>query len=135
MKKIGVIGAGTMGHGIAQVSAMAGYEVWLSDRDQAFVDRGIHHIQSNLDKGVARGKVTEEVRQQTLSHLHGTTDLSSLAADADLIIEVGGLIAPFDAYSVKEAGENICLCSGFSSEARHLNFGRIPWGGAPPWMD
>ena len=87
MKKIGVIGAGTMGHGIAQVSAMAGYEVWLSDRDQAFVDRGIHHIQSNLDKGVARGKVTEDVRQQTLSHLHGTTDLSSLAADADLIIE------------------------------------------------
>jgi hypothetical protein len=52
--------------------------------------------------------------------------------DADLIIEVGGLITPFDAYSVKEPGENVCLCFGFSSEARHVNFGRIPWGGAPP---
>jgi len=87
MKKIGIIGAGTMGHGIAQVSAMAGYDVWLSDREQPFVDRGLQHIEANLDKGLARDKVSAEVRDQTLAHLHGTTDLSVLASEADLIIE------------------------------------------------
>lgn len=87
MKKIGVIGAGTMGHGIAQVSAMAGYEVWLSDREQHYVDQGLQHIEANLAKGVARGKVSAEVQKNTLGQLHGTTELSALAADADLIIE------------------------------------------------
>ena len=87
MKKVGVIGAGTMGHGIAQVSAMAGFEVWMSDRDASFVDNGLAKIAQNLDKGVTRGKATSELRDTTLGQLHGTTDLSQLAANADIIIE------------------------------------------------
>ena len=87
MKTVGVIGAGTMGHGIAQVSAMAGYDVWLSDREQSFVDNGLSHVAKNLAKGVAKGKVDANARDQTLAHLHGTTDLAELAENADLIIE------------------------------------------------
>ena len=87
MKKVGVIGSGTMGHGIAQVAAMAGFEVWMSDRSQDFVDRGLAHITQNLDKGVARGKVDASVRENALGQLHGTTDLAQLAERADLVIE------------------------------------------------
>jgi 3-hydroxybutyryl-CoA dehydrogenase len=87
MKKVAVIGAGTMGHGIAQVAAMAGFEVWLSDREQPLVDLGLDKVAQNLDKGVARGKVTPEQQQAALSQLNGTTDLATLASEADLIIE------------------------------------------------
>ncbi len=62
MKRVGVIGAGTMGHGIAQVCAMAGYVVRLFDADALAVDRALVTIRANLDKGVDRGKVTSEVR-------------------------------------------------------------------------
>ena len=87
MKKVGVIGAGTMGHGIAQVAAMAGFEVWMSDRKQDFVDHGLTKIAQNLDKGIARGKLEPSVKDATLANLHGTTDLAPLAQNADMIIE------------------------------------------------
>ncbi|MHC4840341.1 MAG: 3-hydroxyacyl-CoA dehydrogenase family protein [Planctomycetota bacterium] len=87
IQKIAVIGAGTMGHGIAQVSAMAGFDVVLYDIQQDFVDRGLGHITANLDKGIARGKITEEQKSAALSKLSGNVDLSSAAADAQLVIE------------------------------------------------
>ena len=83
---VGVLGAGTMGHGIAQVAAAAGFQVVLRDVDQAAVDRGQQSIERNLAKGIERGKVTEQQRDETLARIAITTELRDLAA-ADLIIE------------------------------------------------
>ncbi|WP_129115646.1 3-hydroxyacyl-CoA dehydrogenase family protein [Halegenticoccus tardaugens] len=82
-----VLGAGTMGHGIAQVSAMAGHEVALRDVDEGIVDEGIEAIESNLDGGVERGKVTAEAAREALDRIVGTTDLAAAASDADLVVE------------------------------------------------
>ena len=87
IEKIAVIGAGTMGHGIAQVAAQAGYEVALVDVEAEFVRRGLTRVADNLKKGVERGKVTEEEMTAALSRIRTTTDNRDAAADADLVIE------------------------------------------------
>ena len=87
IEKVGVIGAGTMGHGIAQVCAMAGCEVVLCDIDAGFVSTGLNKIQANLHKGVERGKVDEDLAEQSLCRLSGTTDHAVVADEADLLIE------------------------------------------------
>jgi len=86
VRTIGVLGAGTMGHGIAQVAAAAGFQVVMRDVDEAAVARGQQSIERNLAKGIVRGKVTEAQRDETLNRITTTTELSQLAA-ADLIIE------------------------------------------------
>jgi 3-hydroxybutyryl-CoA dehydrogenase len=85
--QVTVIGAGSMGHGIAQVSAMAGHEVSLNDVDEERVQAGLDGIESNLDGGVERGKVTETERSETLELIEGEVDLDAAVADADLVIE------------------------------------------------
>jgi 3-hydroxybutyryl-CoA dehydrogenase len=87
IKNIAVIGAGTMGHGIAQVAGMSGYNVALYDIQQDFVDRGLASIGKNLATGVEKGKVTEELQVQTLAAIRGTTDLKDAAHNAQLVIE------------------------------------------------
>jgi 3-hydroxybutyryl-CoA dehydrogenase len=82
-----VIGAGTMGHGIAQVAAAAGLDVTLNDVSEAQVQKGLAAVRSNLDKGIEKGKLTAEQRDRTLSHLTGSTDMASAAAGADLAVE------------------------------------------------
>jgi 3-hydroxybutyryl-CoA dehydrogenase len=86
IQTIAVIGAGTMGHGIAQVAAAAGFKVLLSDVDRESLARGVKSIESNLAKGLTLGKLSEDDRDRTLQHIHGTTNLKECAA-ADLIIE------------------------------------------------
>jgi 3-hydroxybutyryl-CoA dehydrogenase len=83
---IGVLGAGTMGHGIAQVAAAAGFKVLLRDINDAAIAKGKQAIESNLAKGVERGKITEKDRERTLAQISTTTELRDLAA-AGLIIE------------------------------------------------
>ena len=85
MQRVGVIGAGTMGHGIAQVTAMAGYDTVLTDASAEVLDRGLEKIGANLDQGVEKGKVSSEVRQRTLWKLRGAP-LAEVAT-CDLIIE------------------------------------------------
>jgi 3-hydroxybutyryl-CoA dehydrogenase len=85
--KVAIIGAGTMGHGIAQVTAAAGVPVTLFDLAEDAVERGLGHIRKNLDKGIARGKVTEAERDATLANLRGTTSLQDAATGCDLVIE------------------------------------------------
>jgi 3-hydroxybutyryl-CoA dehydrogenase len=85
--KVTVLGSGTMGHGIAQVSAMAQHDVTIRDIEEDIVESGIDQIKENLDEGVERDKITEEKRELTLEHLSGTTDLEAAVSDADLIIE------------------------------------------------
>ena len=82
-----VLGAGTMGNGIAQVCAMAGYTVALHDPQPGAVERALGTIRGNLDKGVERGKVTAEARETALDNLRDAADLHSAASDADLVIE------------------------------------------------
>jgi 3-hydroxybutyryl-CoA dehydrogenase len=87
IQKIGVVGAGTMGHGIAQVAAMAGCEVVLQDLQEDVVQKGLDHIKANLDKGVARGKVDAELAELALCRISGTTVLALAAEDSDLLVE------------------------------------------------
>jgi 3-hydroxybutyryl-CoA dehydrogenase len=86
IETIGIIGAGTMGHGIAQVAAAAGYKVLLRDLDRDSLARGIQAIERNLARGIQLGKLTEDDRDFTLQHIRGTTHLEEIA-NADLIIE------------------------------------------------
>jgi 3-hydroxybutyryl-CoA dehydrogenase len=87
VRTVVVVGAGTMGHGIAQVAAMAGAAVTLIDRDEVLAARALERIRQNLDAGVERGKVTPDLRTATLERTRVHTDLSAAAADADLTIE------------------------------------------------
>jgi 3-hydroxybutyryl-CoA dehydrogenase len=86
MKKIGVLGTGTMGAGIIQVLAQNGYEVVLRARRQTSVDGGIAAVTKNLEKLVAKEKITAADKDDMLSRVKGSTDIN-IIADADLIIE------------------------------------------------
>ncbi|MFM7334953.1 MAG: 3-hydroxyacyl-CoA dehydrogenase NAD-binding domain-containing protein [Tabrizicola sp.] len=86
VRKLGVIGAGMMGAGIAYVSANAGIEVVLIDATQEAADRGKAHSESILDKGMKRGKVTAEKKAEVLGRITATTDYLALAG-VDLVVE------------------------------------------------
>ena len=86
IETIAVIGAGTMGHGIAQVAGASAFQVLLFDLDREALARGIRAIEKNLAKGIQLGKLTEDDCDRTLQHIHGTTNLTE-CAEADLIIE------------------------------------------------
>jgi len=87
ISRVAVLGAGTMGHGIAQVCAAAGCEVRLYDVDDGAVTAGIERIGENLDKGIERGKVTPEERAEVLGNVHPTTAIDVAARAVDLVIE------------------------------------------------
>jgi 3-hydroxybutyryl-CoA dehydrogenase len=82
-----VVGAGTMGHGIAQVSAMAGYTVALVDTSSTLVERGIERITANLEEGVRRGKLEPALRDASLARLRPLTSVEEAGGDAFLAIE------------------------------------------------
>ncbi|MFU8856848.1 MAG: 3-hydroxybutyryl-CoA dehydrogenase [Deferrisomatales bacterium] len=86
IQKVGVIGAGTMGHGIAQVFAVGGYPVVLRDISDEFVQKGMAAIGKNLDRLVAKEKMTAAERDAALGRIQGTTDLEALA-DVDVAVE------------------------------------------------
>lgn len=85
--KVSVIGAGTMGNGIAHVFAQNGYQVALIDISDAALDRGINTISKNLDRQVAKGSLTEDQKNQTLANITKYTEISKGVADADLVVE------------------------------------------------
>jgi 3-hydroxybutyryl-CoA dehydrogenase len=86
IKKIGVIGAGTMGNGIAQVAAQIGCEVIMRDVEERFVQNGLKNIDRFLSKGVEKGKMTEDQKGAILGRIQGTTNMADLA-DVDFVIE------------------------------------------------
>jgi 3-hydroxybutyryl-CoA dehydrogenase len=86
IKSVGVIGCGLMGSGIAQVSAQAGFPTTVIEANQAFLDRGLGAIRKNLDALVAKARIDERARDETLARLTGATDLAALK-DCDLVIE------------------------------------------------
>jgi len=87
MKNITVVGAGTMGNGIAHVFAQYGFTVILNDVKQEFLDRAMKTIGGNLDRQIKKGTLTEEQKQQTLSHIQTSTLLSESCKNADLVVE------------------------------------------------
>jgi 3-hydroxybutyryl-CoA dehydrogenase len=87
VQQVTVIGAGTMGHGIAHVAATAGYDVTLQDISPEALERGLTAIRSNLQKGVDRDKVTPEQRDAALDRLATETDLAQAVKNADLVVE------------------------------------------------
>ena len=87
MKNIVVIGAGTMGNGIAHTFAQSGFQVSLVDVKQENLDRAIKTITTNLDRIIAKGNLTEEQKTSTLGNITTFTDLKDAAPSADLIVE------------------------------------------------
>jgi 3-hydroxybutyryl-CoA dehydrogenase len=86
IKIVGVLGAGTMGNGIAHAFARAGYSVILRDVEQRFLDRAMETIGKNLDREVKKGKLTESEKPVVLGRLKAVTDFAALAA-ADFVVE------------------------------------------------
>jgi 3-hydroxybutyryl-CoA dehydrogenase len=87
IEKAVVIGAGTMGHGIAQVLCMSGIETTLVDLDEELLEAAYRAVLQNLDQGVEKGKLTEQARGETLALLATSTDLAEAADGAQLVIE------------------------------------------------
>jgi 3-hydroxybutyryl-CoA dehydrogenase len=87
IKNIAVVGAGTMGNGIAHVFAQFGYSVTLNDIKTEFLERGRKTIASNLDRQVKKSLLTEDQKQQALARIHSTISLQEAAKYADLVVE------------------------------------------------
>jgi 3-hydroxybutyryl-CoA dehydrogenase len=110
IKLIGVVGAGQMGSGIAEVAVSSGYFVMMRDVTPEFVERGKKRISSDLEKRVQKGKMTEEEQKEVLGRLSTTTRLEDFK-DCDLIIEAASEQIPIkkevfqtlDAVTRKEA--------------------------------
>jgi 3-hydroxybutyryl-CoA dehydrogenase len=96
-KKAAVVGAGTMGAGIAQVFAQAGWHVSLYDVNDAALERGIARVKENLEGAVARGKMDAATRDQTLARVARTTDLEAAASSAAVVVE-----AVFEDIAIKK---------------------------------
>lgn len=86
VKKIGVVGAGTMGNGIAQLAAVIGCDVVLRDIDMKFVEGGIANIDKFLSRSVEKGKMSAEDKDAVLGRIKGTVDMKDLA-DVDFVVE------------------------------------------------
>jgi 3-hydroxybutyryl-CoA dehydrogenase len=96
IKTVGVIGAGTMGNGIAHVFARSGYQVVLVEAEQGALDRGLATIAKNLEREAAKGKITAEAREAALKHIQPVLERSKLAG-CDFVIE-----AAFEKFEVKQ---------------------------------
>jgi 3-hydroxybutyryl-CoA dehydrogenase len=86
IKTIGVVGAGQMGNGIAQVSALSGFRVVMSDIADSFVQKGLTTISKNLDRAVEKGKIPSSKKDEIMGRVKGTTQIQDLA-DADFVVE------------------------------------------------
>jgi 3-hydroxybutyryl-CoA dehydrogenase len=87
IKNVTVIGSGIMGHGITQVVATAGFQVQLNDISDAFLQNAKSKIESSLDKGIKKGKISEGDKGNILSRISFSADLTQAAKDADLVVE------------------------------------------------
>jgi 3-hydroxybutyryl-CoA dehydrogenase len=118
IKTVGVLGCGLMGAGIAQVCAQSGYKTVVREVEESFLKKGLGRIDKFLSDGVAKGKVTQELRDKTMANLSGTTSFDDLA-NCDLVIEA--IIENVDekrkSYAALDAvvGEAAIFCSNTSS--------------------
>ena len=87
IRRLSVVGAGTMGHGIAQVAALAGFHVSITDSEPAMLERGLARIRDALEKAIERGKCTREQRDAAVARLTPARQLPRAVTDSDLVIE------------------------------------------------
>jgi len=87
IKTVAVLGAGTMGHGIAQIIAMEGIDVVIRDIDQRFLDKATEGIKWSLGKLVEKDRISSEKKEETLGRIGTTLDLREAVADADFVVE------------------------------------------------
>ncbi|MGC1108158.1 MAG: 3-hydroxyacyl-CoA dehydrogenase NAD-binding domain-containing protein [Candidatus Acidiferrales bacterium] len=87
IKTVAVVGAGTMGRGIAYCSALAGYRTVLEDVSESVLEQGLEYIRRALDEGISRGKVTEEQKKKSLASIVTSRSVQDACREADLIIE------------------------------------------------
>ncbi|RMH37901.1 MAG: 3-hydroxyacyl-CoA dehydrogenase family protein [Deltaproteobacteria bacterium] len=127
-----VIGAGTMGHGIAQVCAMAGYRTWLCDVDRAVAERAVARVRANLDKGIARGKVTEADRDAALARLAVADSIGAAAAESQLVIEAAPEKMDIKQALFREAEETAPAGALFGTNTSSLSIGGIASAVADP---
>lgn len=118
IKRVSVIGSGTMGNGIAQVFAKTGYDVDLIDIEQEFLDRALATINSSLERLIKKERITEDDRKITMARIHPSTDLN-VAKDAQLIVEAitENLQAKLDIFTQLETicSDDIIFASNTSS--------------------
>jgi 3-hydroxybutyryl-CoA dehydrogenase len=118
VERIGVVGAGTMGSGIAQVAAQNGYDVVMRDVKEEFVQNGFDSIQDSLGRFVSKDKISEEEAEAATDRITGTTDLADLA-DCDFVVEAAvedmeikqGIFANLDA----EVPDDVVLATNTST--------------------
>jgi enoyl-CoA hydratase/3-hydroxyacyl-CoA dehydrogenase len=106
IKTIAIIGAGDMGHGIAEVCALAGLKVNLYDIKQEFVDKGKNKIKESLEKQVAKQKMTADNSTKIMNNIHGFTVLKEAVKDIDYMIEAAPEILDLKVKIFKEVDEN-----------------------------
>ena len=118
IKTIGVLGAGQMGSGIAQIAASKGYKVVLRDIKQEFCDNALAKMRAGLEKRVAAGKTTQEAVEATMANISTTVELSGVK-DCDMVIEAAPEILDLKRSTFKELGEIVrddcILCTNTSS--------------------
>ncbi|MEM2101924.1 MAG: 3-hydroxyacyl-CoA dehydrogenase family protein [Candidatus Bathyarchaeia archaeon] len=107
VKRIAVLGAGLMGHGICQVAAQTGgYEVYLRDVEQRFLDNGMNMIKASLQKFQAKGALTEQQVNEILGRIHPTLNMKEAVQNADLIIEAAPEIPDLKRQVFKEVDQH-----------------------------
>ncbi len=132
IQRVTVIGAGTMGHGIAQVAAQAGYTTTLYDVESHIADAGIDRILGNLTKGIARGKLDEATKEAILGRLSSSADLAAAVGLADLVIEAAPERLELKLRilrQIDEAAPDGCI---LASNTSSLSIARLAHSGSRP---
>ncbi|MBL6449874.1 3-hydroxybutyryl-CoA dehydrogenase [Fulvivirga sp. 29W222] len=117
IKSVGVIGAGTMGQGIAQIAAMVGYKTILFDIENSALDKALQSIEKNLEKGIEKGKVTNEQKTTTLQNISTVVELNEVKADFVIEAIIEKLEVKQKVFSKLESinSENTILATNTSS--------------------
>ncbi len=127
-----VLGAGTMGHGIAQVAAMAGYETRLFDIDEAALERALERIEGHLDKGIEKGKIAAHDRDWTLRRLTLCTRLEDAAGGAELVIEAAPERLELKRTLIRDCASLALPGALLATNTSSLSIGRIAEGVPEP---
>jgi 3-hydroxybutyryl-CoA dehydrogenase len=127
MQRIAVIGAGTMGNGIAQICAVAGLQVTLVDVSEEALARGLETLATNLNRQVRKGTLTQESKGQALSRIHATTDYAALS-DASLVIEAATENLDLKLRILKQIDQHVDAASiiDINTSSRPANLRRDP---------
>lgn len=123
--KVAVIGAGTMGAGIAQVCAQAGWNTTLYDAFPEGLEKGMQRVDAFWDKGIARGKTTVEQKQEWSKNLHAESNLEKAVKDCDLIIEAVPEILELKQQIFQEVEQYANQNAVFATNTSSLSIGKI----------